>query len=181
MFQSDVDRDYRNEDAAVGLRYALGCAMELTLAVWLLMPGGNFRPFSTWLAYYLFVQTGVVVLFGFWWYGFWAYERHATPWYLAGVASLIGATCLALEWLFALGLQGWDVALSPSLCFSPQDTAHGVLSGTSSFVVSIFCCWPSRKSEPRGVVSCDVEPRGLGQAWRKTFFVKHGRTLILRN
>ena len=53
MFQSDVDRDYTNEDAAHGLKYALGCAMELTIAVWLLIRGSP--PFSTWLAYYLFV------------------------------------------------------------------------------------------------------------------------------
>ena len=117
MFQSDVERDYPNEDAVYGLRYALGCAMELTIAVWLLMPGGNFRPLSTWVAYYLLFQTGVVVLFGFWWYGCWAYERHATKWYLAAVASLIGATCVALDKMFALGFQGWDVALSFSLLY----------------------------------------------------------------
>ena len=97
MTQADVERDYTNEDAAYGLRYALGCAIELTIAVWLLVNGANYRPFSTWLAYYLFVQTGVVVLFGFWWYGCWAYERHATPWYLASFASLTGATCVALD------------------------------------------------------------------------------------
>jgi hypothetical protein len=115
MFQSDVYRDYNNEDAAYGLRYALGCAMELTLAVWLLVE--THWPFSTWLAYYLFVQTGVVVLFGFWWYGCWAYERHATHWYLAGVASLVGATCVALDRLFDLGFRGWDVALAFSILY----------------------------------------------------------------
>jgi hypothetical protein len=115
--QSDVERDYTNEDAAYGLRYALGCALELTLAVWLLIHGENLRPFSTWLAYFLLAETGACVLFGFWWYGCWAYERHATHWYLASVASLIGATCVALDRLFALGFQGWDVALSFSLLY----------------------------------------------------------------
>jgi len=111
MFQSDVDRDYRNEDAAYGLRYALGCALELTLAVWLLVHG------ETWLAYFLLAETGVFVLFGFWWYGCWAYERHATYWYLASVASLIGAACVALDKLFTLGFQGWDVPLSFSILY----------------------------------------------------------------
>lgn len=117
MFRSDVYRDYTNEDAAYGLRFALGCAMELTIAVWLLNSGGDFRPFSTWLAYYLLLQTGAVVLFGFWWYGCWAYERHVTHWYLASVASLIGVTCFALDRLFALGFQGWAVALSFSVFY----------------------------------------------------------------
>ena len=117
MFHSDIEQDYSNEDAAYGLRYALGCAMELTVAVWLFDRGVNFRPFSTWLAYCLFAQTGVVVLFGFLWYGCWAYERHATKWYLAGVASLIGATCVALDKMFALGFDGWDVALSFSIFY----------------------------------------------------------------
>jgi len=136
MFESDVYRDYRNEDAAYGLRYALGCGMELTFAVWLLIPGGNFRPYSTWLAYYLLFQTGAVVLFGFWWYGCWAYERYATPWYLAGAASLIGATCLALEWLFALGFQGWDVALSLSLLFFA--VGYGAWRLVRYFVIRCF-------------------------------------------
>jgi hypothetical protein len=117
MFQSDVDRDYTNEDAASGLRYALGCAFELTLAVWLLVHGENYRPVSTWLAYLLLFQTGAVVLFGFCWYACWASERNATKWYLAGFASLIGAACVALDKMFALGFQEWDVALSFSLLY----------------------------------------------------------------
>jgi hypothetical protein len=117
MPQSDVERDYTNEDATYGLRYALGCAIELTIAVWLLVNGGNYRPFSTWLAYFLFVQTGGVALFGVWWYGCWAYERYVTHWYLAGVASLAGVICMALNRMFALGFEGWDVALSLSLLY----------------------------------------------------------------
>lgn len=136
MFESDAERDYTNKDAALGLRYALGCAMELTIAVWLLMPGGDFRPFSTWLAYYLLVQTGVVVLFGFWWYGCWAYERHALHWYLAGVPSLIGATCVALNRLFGLGFQGWDVALSFSLLYFA--VGYGIWRLVRFFVIRSF-------------------------------------------
>jgi hypothetical protein len=112
-----VDRDYTNKDAVFGLRYALGCAIELTFAIWLLTDAGNrYWPFG-WLAYFLLVQTGVVLLFGFWWYGCWAYERNAMPWYLAAVASLIGAACVTLDRLFALGFQGWDVALSFSILY----------------------------------------------------------------
>jgi len=70
---TEAERDYTNEDAAYGLRYALGCAIELTFAVWLLVRAENYRPLSTWLTYFLFVQTGVVLLFGFWWYGCWSY------------------------------------------------------------------------------------------------------------
>jgi hypothetical protein len=36
---------------------------------------------------------------------------------LAGVASLIGAACVALDRLFAFGLEGWDVALSFSILY----------------------------------------------------------------
>jgi hypothetical protein len=117
MSGAEVERDFPNKAAAFGLRYALGCALELTFAVWLLVHAENYRPLSTWLAYYLLAQTGAVVLFGFWWYGCWAYERHATHWYLASVATLIGATCVALDKLFTLGFQGWDVALSFSLAY----------------------------------------------------------------
>jgi hypothetical protein len=112
--QSEVERDFTNEQAAFGLRYALGCAFELTFAVWLLVGAESYR-LSTWLAYYLLAQTGACVLFGFGWYFLWAYERRAAHWYLAGVASLIGAACVALDKLFALGFQGWDVALSFSI------------------------------------------------------------------
>ncbi len=136
MTQADVERDYTNEDAAYGLRYALGCAIELTIAVWLLVNGANYRPFSTWLAYYLFVQTGVVLLFGFWWYCCWAYERHATPWYLASFASLTGATCVALDRLFALGFQGWDIALSFSLLYFTA--GYGAWRLVRFFVVRSF-------------------------------------------
>jgi hypothetical protein len=113
-----MDRTFTNEDAALGLRYAAGCALELTFAVWLLVHAESYRPVSTWLAYFLLAQTGGCVLFGFWWYCCWAYERRVTPWFLAGVASLIGAVCVALDRMFELGFQGWDVALSFSLLYS---------------------------------------------------------------
>ena len=35
----------------------------------------------------------------------------------APVASLIGATCVALDRMFAFGFQGWDVALSFSVLY----------------------------------------------------------------
>ena len=136
--QSDVERAFTNKDALLHLGYALGCALELTFAVWLLVSVESYRPLSTWLAYYLLFQTGVVVLFGFWWYGCWAYERHATSWYLAGVASLIGTTCLALEWLFALGLQGWDVALSFSLLYLYFAAGYGAWRLVRFFVIRSF-------------------------------------------
>jgi hypothetical protein len=136
MFQSDVGRDYTNEDAAFGLRYALGCAIELTIAVWLLVHGENLGPVSTWLAYGLLAQTTACLMFGFWWYGCWAYERYATHWYLAGVASLIGATCVALNSLFSLGFQGWDIALSFSLLYFAA--THGVWRLARYFVVRTF-------------------------------------------
>jgi hypothetical protein len=90
----------------------------LTFAVWLLTFGeSHFRPFGSWLAYYLLAQTGACILFGFWWYGCWAHERHATHWYLAGFASLIGVACVALDNMFGLGFQSWDVALSFSIFY----------------------------------------------------------------
>jgi hypothetical protein len=131
-----MNRDYTNEDAAFGLRYALGCALELTFAVWLLVHGEDYRPFGTWLAYFLLAQTGAVVLFGFWWYCCWAYERHATHWYLAGFASLIGATCVALDRLFALGFQGWDVALSFSILYFAA--GYGIWRLVRFFIVRGF-------------------------------------------
>jgi hypothetical protein len=131
-----MNRDYTNEDAAFGLRYALGCALELTFAVWLLVHGENYRPFGTWLAYLLLAQTGACVLFGFWWYCCWAYERHATRWYLAGVASLIGAACVALDRLFTLGFQGWDDALSFSILYFAA--GYGIWRLVRFFVVRSF-------------------------------------------
>jgi hypothetical protein len=136
MFQSDVYRDYTNEDAAYGLRYAPGFAVGLTFAVWLLVHGEKYRPFGNWLAYYILAQTGAVVLFGFWWYGCWAYERHVTRWYLASVASLIGAACVALDRLFALGFQGWDVALSFSVLYFAA--GYGAWRLVRYFVIRCF-------------------------------------------
>jgi hypothetical protein len=130
-----MNRDYTNEDAAFGMRYALGCALELTFAVWLLVRSDYFW-WSVWLAYYLLFQTGAVVLFGFWWYGCWAYERQATHWYLAGVASLIGAACAALDRLFALGFQGWDVALSFSILYFAA--GYGIWRLVRAIVVRSF-------------------------------------------
>ena len=117
MFQSDVERDYTNKDAALHLRYVLAGVIEVTFAVWLLVHGENYRPLGTWLAYFLLAEPGACALFGFGWYFCWAYERHATKWYLAGVASFIGASCVALDKMFALGFQEWDVALSFSLLY----------------------------------------------------------------
>jgi hypothetical protein len=134
--QSDVGRAVTNKDALLHLRYALGCALELTFAVWLLVHGENLRPFSTWLAYFLLATTGACVLFGFWWYGCWAYERNATKWYLAGVASLIGATCMALDKMFALGFQEWDVALSFSLLYFAA--GYGIWRIVRFFVIRSF-------------------------------------------
>jgi hypothetical protein len=130
-----MNRAYTNEDAAFGLRYALGCALELTFAVWLLVRS-DYPWWNVWLAYYLLFQTGAVVLFGFWWYGCWAYERQATHWYLAGVASLIGAACAALDRLFALGFQGWDVALSFSVLYFAA--GYGAWRLVRYFVIRCF-------------------------------------------
>jgi hypothetical protein len=134
--QSDVERAFTNKDALLHLRYAVGCALELTFAVWLLVSVESYRPLSTWLAYYLLFQTGVVVLFGFWWYGCWAYERHATHWYLASVASLIGTTCVVLDRLFALGFQDWDVALSFSVLYFAA--GYGAWRLVRYFVIRCF-------------------------------------------
>jgi hypothetical protein len=107
-----MNREFANKDAAFYLRYAVGCALEGTFAIWLLIHAESYRPFGIWIAYLLLVMTTACLLAGFVWYFCWAYERNATKWYLAGVASLIGTACVALNKLFALGFQGWDVALS---------------------------------------------------------------------
>jgi hypothetical protein len=134
--QSYVDRNFTNQDAVHHLLYAVGCALELTFAVWLLTYGERYRPLSTWLACFLLAETGACVLFGFGWYFCWAYERHATHWYLAGVASLIGAACVALDRLFALGFQGWDVALSFSILYFVG--GYGAWKLVRFFVVRLF-------------------------------------------
>jgi hypothetical protein len=136
MFPSDIERDFTNKQAAFGLRYAPGCALELTFAVWLLVHGENYRPLGPWLAYFLLAQTGACVLFGFGWYLCWATERQAPHWYLAGVASLIGATCVALDRLFALGFQDWDVALSFSLLYFAA--GYGIWRIVRFFVIRSF-------------------------------------------
>jgi hypothetical protein len=133
---ASMERDFSNQDAVHHLVYALGCALEWTFAVWLLTHGESYRPLSTWLAYFLLAETGACVLFGFGWYFCWAYERNVTLWYLAGVASLVGAACVALDSMFALRFQNWDVALSFSILYFAA--GYGAWRLVRFFVVRSF-------------------------------------------
>jgi hypothetical protein len=112
-----MNRHFSNQDAALNLRYGLGCGLEGTFAIWLLIHAESYRPLGIWIAYFLLAMAIACLLTGFLWYLCWAYERNATPWYLAGVASLIGAACVGLDRLFAFGFEGWDVALSFSILY----------------------------------------------------------------
>jgi len=112
-----MERQFTNDDAARYLPYGLGCALELTVAIWLLH-GGADRPLSLWLSYFLFAQSGACLLAGFGWYFFWAHERKLTFWYLAGVVSLIGAACVSWNRIFSLGFDGWDLPLAFSLVYA---------------------------------------------------------------
>ena len=107
-----MNRHFSDRDAALHLRYGPGCILEGTFAIWLLIHADSYRPFGIWIAYFLLAMAAACLLTGFLWYLCWAYERGATPWYLAGVASLIGAVCVGLDRLFVFGFEGWDVALS---------------------------------------------------------------------
>ena len=112
-----MNRHFSDRDAALHLRYGPGCILEGTFAIWLLIHADSYRPFGIWIAYFLLAMAAACLLTGFLWYLCWAYERGATPWYLAGVASLIGAVCVGLDRLFAFGFEGWDVALSFSFLY----------------------------------------------------------------
>src|SRR5262245_20902547 len=112
-----MDREFTNEDAVFNLRYGAGCALEGAFAIWLLVHAESYRPFGIWIAYVLLAMTAVCLLAGFVWYFCWAYERGVASWYLAGVASLIGTVCVALDRRYAFGFQGWDVTLAFSIVY----------------------------------------------------------------
>jgi hypothetical protein len=131
-----MNRDFTNKDAALHSRYGISCALEGTFAIWLLIHAESYRPLGIWIAYFLLAMAAACLLAGFVWYFCWAYERNATLWYLAGVSSLIGATCAALDRLFALGFQGWDVALSFSILYFAA--GYGIWRLARSIVVRSF-------------------------------------------
>jgi hypothetical protein len=131
-----MNRDFANKDAVFHLRYGVGCALEGTFAIWLLIHADSYRPLSIWIACFLLALTTACLLAGFVWYFCWAYERKATSWYLAGVASLIGAACVALDRWFAFGFQNWDVALSFSLLYFAA--GYGAWRLVRFFVVRSF-------------------------------------------
>jgi hypothetical protein len=113
-----MSRDFTNKDAVLNLRYGIGCAVEGTFAIWLLIHAESYRPLGVWVVAYLMLAMGTVCLLaGFVWYFCWAYERNATRWYLAAVASLIGAVCFGLDRLFSFGFGEWDVVLSFSIFY----------------------------------------------------------------
>jgi|SRR5271156_6457132 hypothetical protein len=131
-----MNRAFTNKDAVFNLRYGLGCALEGTFAIWLLIHVESYRPLGIWFAYFLLAAAAACLVTGFIWYFCWAYERNATLWYPAGVASLIGAACVALDRLFAFGFQGWDVALSFGILYFAA--GYGIWRLVRSVVVRSF-------------------------------------------
>jgi hypothetical protein len=109
--------EFTNKEAVFNLRYGLGCALEGTFAIWLFVHADSYRPFGFWIACFMLGMTAFCLLYGLGWYFCWAYERGGSWWYLAGVASLIGVTCVDLNRLFAFGFQEWDIALSLSVLY----------------------------------------------------------------
>ena len=131
-----MDRNFTNKDAVFHLRYGIGCALEGTFAIWLLIHAERYQPLGIWVAYFLLAATAACLLAGLIWYFCWALERRATLWYLPGVASLIGATCVALDRLFAFGFGEWDVALSFSIFYFAA--GYGTWRLARSIVVRSF-------------------------------------------
>ena len=146
-----MERQFSNEDAIRYLRYGIGCAVELTFALWLLLHGEHYLSLSLWVAYFLFIASGACLLVGFGWYFFWAYERSLTFWYLASVASLVGAACVGWNRLFILGFAGWDLALAFTLAYAA--VGYGLWHFLRFVIVTAFNILLFAVSE-------------LGSAWR---------------
>jgi hypothetical protein len=60
-----MNRNFTNKDAAFHLRYGIGCVLEGTFAIWLLIHAESYRPVGIWIAYFLLTLTAACLLAGF--------------------------------------------------------------------------------------------------------------------
>jgi hypothetical protein len=95
---SPINRRY----AMFFLRYALGIAIEIAVAFWLLSVARGEFAWAAWIAYLILTSAALATLIGLAWCWFWLAAREL-GWYLAAILSLVGAWLLVSETKFS-----WD-------------------------------------------------------------------------
>lgn len=90
------------QDTMFLLRYALGIAIEIAVAFWLLSVARGEFAWAAWIAYLILTSAALATLIGLSWCWLWFAER-GLGWYLAAILSLVGM------WLLTSGIKlSWD-------------------------------------------------------------------------
>lgn len=88
-------RALSREDTTFLTRYALGIAIEVAVALWLLAIAKGAYAWAVWIAYLIFASAGLAAFIGLAWCWFWFVGR-ALGWFLATALIMIGACLLIL-------------------------------------------------------------------------------------
>jgi hypothetical protein len=88
-----IIRDIRpidRRDTMFLLRYALGIAIEIAVAVWLLSVASGEFAWAAWLAYLILASAALATLVGLSWCWL-LFAGRGLGWYLAAILSVVGA------------------------------------------------------------------------------------------
>ena len=141
-------RHFAPEEALINLKYALGIATEVAIAIWFLNAADGKSNWLAWIAYALFATSGLATVFGLFWYWLWFAERGFGAWYLAVVPTLIG-----------IGLAYVGMRLSSD--------GLQILGFTLVYVLPLYCTWRLLKYVVVRVFRLFlVAVQHTGRAWR---------------
>jgi hypothetical protein len=80
------------------LQYALGIAIEITVAFWLLSVASGEYAWAAWIAYLILISAALATLTGLAWCWL-VFVQRGLGWYVAAVLSVVGA------WLLTSGTK----------------------------------------------------------------------------
>ena len=94
------------QDAMFLLRYALGIAIEIAVAFWLLSVARGEFAWAAWVAYLILTSAALATVIGLSWCWLW-FAKRGLGWYLAAILSLVGA------WLLTTRTKpSWDAIVA---------------------------------------------------------------------
>ena len=94
-------RPISRQDTNFLLRYALGIAIEIAVAVWLLSVARGDYAWSAWIAYLILASAAVATFVGLSWCWL-RFGLRGLGWYLAALVSVMGAWLLISERTWSL-------------------------------------------------------------------------------
>ena len=95
-------RQISRQDTMFLLRYALGIAIELAVAFWLLSVARGDYAWAAWIAYLILISAALATFIGLLWCWLWLAER-GLGWYFAAILVVVSA------WILTSGAKlSWD-------------------------------------------------------------------------